>query len=66
MEEPQDRPAVTLAYIVLATFAPSAPRPWTSSFGLLVPGSTASFKLYSITAEGNERGSNAVTVTRPA
>ncbi len=51
---------------ILATIAPSAPRVWTGSFGLLVPGSAASFKLYSITAEGNERGSNAVTITRPA
>ena len=50
---------------ILATFVPSAPRLWTGSFGLLVPGSAATFKLYSITAEGNERGSNAVTVTRP-
>ena len=45
---------------------PTAPRVWTGCFGLLVPGSAASFKLSSITAEGNERGSNAVTVTRPA
>ena len=51
---------------ILATIAPSAPRVWTGSFGLLVPGSAASFKLYPITAEGNERGSNAVAVTRPA
>ncbi|MBC7980895.1 MAG: hypothetical protein H7Y36_10065 [Armatimonadetes bacterium] len=50
---------------ILATFAPSDPRVWTGSFGLLVPGSAASFKLYSITAQGNERGSNAVTVVRP-
>lgn len=50
---------------ILATFSPSDPRVWTGSFGLLVPGSAASFKLYSITAGGNEHGSNAVTVNRP-
>ncbi len=51
---------------VLASFAPGAPRLWSGTFGLLVPGGSASFKIYSITAEGNERGSNAVTITRPA
>ncbi len=51
---------------ILATLAPSDPRTWTGSLGFLVPGSAASFKLYSLTAEGNERGSNAVTITRPA
>jgi hypothetical protein len=50
---------------ILATFAPGDPRVWTGNFGLLVPGAAASYKLYSITADGNERGSNAVTVTRP-
>lgn len=51
---------------VLATFAPGDPRAWSGSFGLLVPGSSATFKIYSLTAGGHERGSNAVTVVRPA
>lgn len=50
---------------VLATFAPDAPRVWTGTFGLGVPGAATTFKLYARTAEGNERGSNPVTVTRP-
>jgi hypothetical protein len=53
-------------FFVIATFAPDAPRTWTGTFGLGVPGAATTFKLYSITEEGNERGSNAVTVTRPA
>ncbi|HVJ45196.1 MAG TPA: hypothetical protein VM511_02345 [Luteolibacter sp.] len=51
---------------VVARFSPSDPREWTGTFGLLVPGSAATFKVYSITPEGNEHGSNAVTVIRPA
>lgn len=50
---------------IIATVAVTDPRVWTGSFGLLVPGSAASFKIYTITAHGNERGSNAVTLTRP-
>ena len=50
---------------ILATLAPDAPPAWTGTYGLLVPGSATSFKLYSLTAAGRERGSNAVTVTRP-
>ncbi len=38
---------------------------WAGTFGLLVPGSATAFKLYTLTATGRERGSNAVTVTRP-
>jgi hypothetical protein len=50
---------------IIATFAPTDPRTWTGDFGLLVAGSASSFKIFAKTAEGNERGSNAVTVTRP-
>jgi len=50
----------------LETFAPTAPRTWSGSFGLQLPGTAASFKLYAKTAEGRERGSNPVTITRPA
>ena len=50
---------------ILATLPPEAPPAWTGTFGLLVPGSSTAFKVYAITATGRERGSNAVTVTRP-
>ena len=51
---------------ILATFAPDAPGVWAGTYGLLIPGSASSFKVYTVTAAGRERGSNAVTVTRPA
>lgn len=51
---------------VLASQAPSAPRAWAGDFGLGGPGAAASFKVYLLTAQGHERGSNAVTVERPA
>ena len=51
---------------IIATFAPDAPPSWAGTYGLLVPGSATSFKLYTLTATGRERGSNPVTVTRPA
>ena len=50
---------------VLVTQAPSAPRTWAGDFGLAVPGAAATYKVYLLTAEGNERGSNAATVQRP-
>lgn len=50
---------------VVATIAPDAPATWSGTWGLLAPGAAASFKVYCITPEGNERGSNAVTVERP-
>ena len=50
---------------VLAEFPPDAPREWRGSFGAATPGAAVSFKLYSLTEEGHERGSKAVTVTRP-
>ena len=34
--------------------------------GLGTPGVTASYRIYAITADGNERASNTVTITRPA
>ena len=33
--------------------------------GLGSPGVTASYRIYAITADGNERASNTVTITRP-
>jgi len=50
---------------LLATFSPADPRTWTGTFGLGVPGAMASFKMFSLTAEGNEHGSNKATVQRP-
>jgi hypothetical protein len=46
-------------------FPPADPRTWTGSFGLGVPGAMVSFKMFYLTAEGNERGSNKATVQRP-
>jgi hypothetical protein len=50
---------------LIATLPASAvPRAFSTDFALLLPGSTASFKIYSITVEGRYRGSNPVSVTR--
>lgn len=51
---------------VVARFSPNDPREWRGTFGLLVPGAKVSFKMYAVSEEGNERGSNAITVTRAA
>lgn len=50
---------------ILATIPASGPRAYSTGYALLAPGTAASFKIYAITTEGNERGSNPVTVTRP-
>ncbi len=50
---------------ILTTLPAAAPPAWAGTFGLLVPGSATAFKLYTLTATVRERGSNAVTVTRP-
>lgn len=52
---------------VVASFpAGTTPPAWSGLWGLAAPGTATTFKLYSLTAEGNEHGSNAVTVTRTA
>ena len=51
---------------ILITLSPSAPQTWSGLFGLALPGTASTFKIYLLTAEGNERGSNPVTVQRPA
>ena len=51
---------------ILATLPPGAPLTYSTNFALGTPGNTASYKVYVITTAGNERGSNAVTVQRPA
>ncbi len=52
--------------VALGTILPAAPRTFSTDFALLAPGNAASYKVYVILTTGNERGSNAVTVTRPA
>ena len=49
----------------LATVLPGAPRTYSTNFALGTPGNAASYKVYVILTTGNERGSNAVSVTRP-
>jgi hypothetical protein len=53
------------AETVVATVAPNAARELLTVAGLASAGATASYKVYVILSTGNERGSNAVTVTRP-
>lgn len=50
---------------ILTTYPPSGPHGWTGTFGLGIPGSSTAFKIFSITSEGSEKGSNAVSVSRP-
>jgi hypothetical protein len=50
---------------VIATLPANAPATWTGNWGLTAPGSSATFKFYALTEQGNDRGGNAVTVTRP-
>ena len=52
--------------VIIDDFPAAGPHTWTGSFGLDLPGTAATFKLYALTAEGNEKGSNSVTLTRPA
>ncbi len=51
---------------VLGSLFPEDPREFLTDAGLTNPGNVASFKVYVITSTGNEKGSNAVSVTRPA
>ena len=50
---------------VLANILPGAPRTWTGTFGLGVPGAQASFRVYVLTDTGNERASNTLILQRP-
>ncbi len=45
---------------------PVNPRTFSTDFAILAPGNAATYKVFVMPATGNERGSNAVTVTRPA
>jgi hypothetical protein len=51
---------------VLATIAPPGPLEFSTGFALSAPGLTAGFKVYVVLKTGNERGSEAIYVTRPA
>ena len=50
---------------ILALITPAQARQWAGTFGLALPGSAASFKVFVILTSGNEAGSNEVTLTRP-
>lgn len=50
--------------VVLANIAPTAPREYFTTQGLVAIGDVSNFKIYVLTATGNERGSNTVKVTR--
>ena len=49
----------------VATVPAAGPLEFLTTTGLTQPGATALFRNYVITATGNERGSNTVTITRP-
>ena len=48
----------------VGSVAVGAPAHFETLLGLPGPGTTASYRIYAITADGNERGSNTVVVTR--
>ena len=50
---------------VVASLGPTDPREFLINAGLTEPGNMATFKVYVITATGNEKGSNSTTITRP-
>jgi hypothetical protein len=58
-------PYVAADETVLASVAPADAREFLTDFALSVPGVTAGFKVYVVLHTGNERGSEAVYVTRP-
>ncbi|MBC7966500.1 MAG: hypothetical protein H7Z17_11325, partial [Fuerstia sp.] len=51
---------------VISSLLPEAIPQFATLASLTSPGNVASFKVYVITTTGNEKGSNAATVTRPA
>ncbi len=50
---------------VVATVGPDEPREMWTGTGLGRPGAQASYKVYVLLTTGNERGSDAVVVSRP-
>lgn len=51
---------------VIATVTPAGPFTLSTATGFETPGQTSSVKVYVVLTTGNERGSNTVTLTRPA
>jgi hypothetical protein len=52
--------------VTIASHAPNAPREFITDFALNQPGATATLKVYVILSTGNEAGSAAMLVHRPA
>ena len=52
--------------VVLDTHGPNDPREFVTAFGLNQPGAQVAFKVYVILTTGNEAGSAALLVERPA
>ena len=50
---------------VVATLDAGEPIVFTTTWGLTTPGAVASYRLYAVTADGHERGSAPVVITRP-
>ena len=50
--------------VVLANLAPTDPREYFTTQGLLANGDVSNFKIYVLTSSGHERGSNTVKITR--
>ncbi|MFY9234216.1 MAG: hypothetical protein WAO58_07125 [Fimbriimonadaceae bacterium] len=49
----------------LGSVAAGDPREFSTTFALVASGSVASIKVYVLVTQGNEKGSNAVKITRP-
>jgi hypothetical protein len=54
------------ASTVIATIPPTGPLSFNTTTGFETPGQTSSAKVYVVLTTDNERGSNKVTLTRPA
>ncbi len=52
--------------MVIATRGPNDPREFVTTFGLTQPGAEIALKVYVILSTGNEAGSAALLVERPA
>ena len=50
----------------MANNQPGDPLAFSTLVGLAAPGASASFRIYAVTASGNEKGSATVKVARPA
>jgi hypothetical protein len=50
---------------IVASIPTSNPPQFETIVGLTTPGITASYRVYAITTDGNERASNTVVISRP-